>query len=160
MPRLVALKWAEHQAGRWYCWGGTGPTCYDCSGLVAAAYQHAGISLPDNTYAMLDDPRLKPIPARDRRPGDLAFYGTGHVELVTSSGTFGALDTGSQVGWHQPNDWWYPTMYYAVRLPPILSGLLRGQGPLTAGEDGVGESLHRRAVGGSGAGEEHQVDRA
>lgn len=114
MPRLAALKWAERQAGRWYCWGGAGPTCYDCSGLVAAAYRHAGIPLPDSTYAMLDDPRLKLIPARDRRPGDLAFYGTGHVELVTASGTFGALDTGSLVGWHQPNDWWYPTMYYAV----------------------------------------------
>jgi cell wall-associated NlpC family hydrolase len=114
MPRMVALKWAERQAGKWYCWGGTGPTCYDCSGLVAAAYRQAGISLPASTYAMLDDPRLKLIPARDRRPGDLAFFGTGHVELVTANGTFGAADTGSQVGWHQPNDWWYPTMYYAV----------------------------------------------
>ena len=114
MPRLVALKWAEHQAGKWYCYGGAGPSCYDCSGLVAAAYQAAGITLPHSTYSMLDDPRLRWIPARDRRPGDLGFYGDGHVELVTVNGTFGALDTGSQIGWHQPNAWWYPTMYFEV----------------------------------------------
>jgi cell wall-associated NlpC family hydrolase len=114
MPRLVALKWAEHQAGKWYCYGGAGPSCYDCSGLVAAAYQAAGITLPHSTYAMLDDPRLRWIPASDRRPGDLAFYGDGHVELVTASCTFGALDTGSQIGWHQPDAWWYPTMYFEV----------------------------------------------
>jgi cell wall-associated NlpC family hydrolase len=114
MPRLIALKWAEHQAGKWYCYGGAGPSCYDCSGLVAAAYQAAGITLPHSTYAMLDDPRLRWIPASDRRPGDLAFYGDGHVELVTVDGTFGALDTGSQIGWHHPDTWWYPTMYFEV----------------------------------------------
>ena len=43
--RLIALQWAEHQAGRWYCWGGTGPSCFDCSGLVVKAYQRAGIPL-------------------------------------------------------------------------------------------------------------------
>jgi cell wall-associated NlpC family hydrolase len=113
--RLGALRWAEHQVGRWYCWGGTGPSCYDCSGLVVAAYQHAGIWLPRSTYAMLGSSKLRWIPARDRRPGDLAFYGPGHVELVTSSGTFGALDYGTQVGWHRPSVWWYPTMYFEVR---------------------------------------------
>ena len=113
--RLTALRWAERQAGKWYCWGGTGPSCYDCSGLVVAAYQAAGIDLPRTTYGMLDSSRLREIPAWDRRPGDLAFYGPGHVELVTSGGTFGALDYGTQVGWHQPSVWWYPTMYFEVK---------------------------------------------
>jgi cell wall-associated NlpC family hydrolase len=113
--RVSALDWAEKQAGKWYCWGCGGPSCYDCSGLVMAAYQHAGISLPHSTYEMLDSGELREIPASERKPGDLAFYGTGHVELVTSSGTFGALDSGSQIGWHYPNQWWYPTMYYEVR---------------------------------------------
>jgi cell wall-associated NlpC family hydrolase len=113
--RLGALRWAEHQAGKWYCWGGAEPSCYDCSGLVAAAYDHAGIWLPRSTYAMLGSSKLRWIPARDRRPGDLAFYGSGHVELVTSSGTFGALDYGTQVGWHRASVWWYPTMYFEVR---------------------------------------------
>ena len=32
-----------------YIWGGTGPSGYDCSGLVQAAYAQAGISLPRTT---------------------------------------------------------------------------------------------------------------
>jgi len=54
-------------------------------------------------------------PASARRRGDLAFYGTGHVELVTRWGTFGALETGTQIGWHTPSGWWRPTMYFRVR---------------------------------------------
>jgi cell wall-associated NlpC family hydrolase len=34
--RLTALRWAERQAGKWYCFGGTGG-CFDCSGLVMSA---------------------------------------------------------------------------------------------------------------------------
>ena len=113
--RLKALHWAEHQAGKWYCWAGTGPSCFDCSGLVVAAYEHAGIHLPRSTYDMLDSRHLREVPASERRPGDLAFFGTGHVELVTSHGTFGALDYGTQVGWHRPNAWFYPTMYFEVK---------------------------------------------
>ena len=112
--RLVALEWAEHQAGKWYCWGGTGPSCFDCSGLVMAAYQRAGIALPRTTYEMLSSPLLRRIPASQRRRGDMAFYGSGHVELVTIHGTFGALDTGTRIGWHHPNQWWHPTMYFRV----------------------------------------------
>jgi cell wall-associated NlpC family hydrolase len=111
--RLIALEWAEQQAGHWYCWGGNGP-CFDCSGLVVAAYQRAGISLPRTTYGMLSSPLLRRIPASQRRRGDLAFYGTGHVELVTIHGTFGALHTGTRIGWHHPNQWWFPTMYFRV----------------------------------------------
>ena len=112
--RLVALEWAWQQAGKWYCWGGSGPSCYDCSGLVQAAYEHAGIQLPRTTYEMLSSPLLRRIPASQRRRGDLAFYGSGHVELVTFTGTFGALHTGARIGWHFPNQWWHPTMYFRV----------------------------------------------
>jgi cell wall-associated NlpC family hydrolase len=110
--RLIALEWAERQAGKWYCWGGAGPSCFDCSGLVMAAYRHAGIALPRTTYEMLADPHLRLIPASQRRRGDLAFYGSGHVELVTVRGTFGALHTGTRIGWHHPSVWWHPTMYF------------------------------------------------
>ena len=111
--RLVALRWAEHQAGKWYCFGGTGG-CFDCSGLVMSAYRHAGISIPRTTYGMLASPRLRQIPAGQRKRGDLAFYGSGHVELVTGGGTFGAAAPGTQVGWHHPSAWWHPTMYFRV----------------------------------------------
>jgi cell wall-associated NlpC family hydrolase len=113
--RLLALRWAEAQAGKWYCWAGSGPACFDCSGLVMAAYAHgAGIWLPHSTYAMLASRHLRWEPASSRRRGDLAFYGSGHVELVTFGGTFGALMTGFPVGWHHPSAWWHPTAYYRV----------------------------------------------
>jgi cell wall-associated NlpC family hydrolase len=115
---LAALHWAEnHEAGHWYCWGGAGPTCYDCSGAVMAAYARAlGISLPHSTYSMLASGRLYRIRIRDARRGDLMFYGTGHVELKTRHGTFGALESGTRVGWHRPSGWWHPTMAYRVAI--------------------------------------------
>jgi cell wall-associated NlpC family hydrolase len=111
--RLTALRWAERQAGKWYCFGGTGG-CFDCSGLVTSAYRHAGISIPRTTYGMLASPRLHQIAASQRQRGDLAFYGSGHVELVTARGTFGAAAPGTRVGWHHPSAWWRPTMYFRV----------------------------------------------
>ncbi len=111
--RLTALRWAERQAGKWYCFGGTGG-CFDCSGLVMSAYRHAGISIPRTTYGMLASAKLHRIAASQRQRGDLAFYGSGHVELVTAHGTFGAAAPGTQVGWHHPSGWWHPTMYFRV----------------------------------------------
>ncbi len=113
--QVAALRWAGHQAGKWYCWGGGGPSCFDCSGLVMQAYRHAGIRLPRTTYQMLSSRRLVRIPASRRRPGDLAFYGSGHVELVSGKGTFGALEPGTRIGWHRPSAWWHPTMYFRVK---------------------------------------------
>jgi len=113
--RLIALRWAEHQAGKWYCFGGSGPGCFDCSGLVMRAYAHAGTRLPRTTYGMLGSWHLRRVPASQRKRGDLAFYGSGHVELVTRRGTFGAASAGTRVGWHHPSRWWHPTMYFRVR---------------------------------------------
>eukprot|EP00727_Mastigamoeba_balamuthi_P013069 m51a1_g8385 hypothetical protein (149) ;mRNA; f:198048-198494 len=42
----TALAWARAQIGKPYCYGGTGPDCFDCSGLVMMAYSAAGVSLP------------------------------------------------------------------------------------------------------------------
>jgi cell wall-associated NlpC family hydrolase len=109
----VALNWATANAyGHWYAWGGTGPS-YDCSGLVMVAFAHAGISLPHSTYSMLASGHLHRVYAPQR--GDLAFYGSGHVELVTAwwHQTFGAHSTGQQIGWI---GWWGggPTMFFRV----------------------------------------------
>lgn len=112
--RLAALWWAEHQAGKPYCYGGTGPSCFDCSGVVMKAYQHAGIRLPRTTSGMLGSGKLRRVPASQRRRGDLAFYGSGHVELVTWAGTYGAQDQGTRLGWHHTSAGWHPTMYFRV----------------------------------------------
>lgn len=108
----AALNWAEgHAAGHPYVFGGTGPYGYDCSGLVYTAFSHAGVRLPRTTFSMLGSARLHRVPAGQERRGDLAFYGSGHVEIVTrwSRTTFGAHDSGSRVGWIR--EWMTPAFY-------------------------------------------------
>jgi cell wall-associated NlpC family hydrolase len=114
--RVMAYDYAVAQAGKWYCWGGTGPSCYDCSGLVYEAYLYAHIQLPRTTYGMLASGQLIRISEAQARRGDLAFYGDGHVEMVdTRTIMFGAETTGTQIGWTTSTPYWHPTAYYRVR---------------------------------------------
>ena len=116
-PRLAVYVWAyQHTAGRPYCWGGSGPGCYDCSGLVSAAYARWHIYFGRTTYQMLASGKLIRESESQARRGDLAFYGSGHVEFFVRPGhTFGALDTGTLISWHTANAWWHPTMFFRVR---------------------------------------------
>ena len=111
-----AWKYAMQQRGKPYEWGGTGPDGFDCSGLVYAAYRSRGVILPRTTYGMLASPHLVRISKAQARPGDLAFYGPGHVELYDHGNwTYGAQEAGTLVGFHQMSPWWHATMYFAVR---------------------------------------------
>ena len=111
--RLLAYRWALRQKGHPYVYGGTGPG-FDCSGLVMMAYRHAGIRLPRTTYGMLASPKL--VRVTHPRMGDLAFYGTGHVELFRKWGwTFGAHDYQLPVGFIHYGYGWRPTSFYRVR---------------------------------------------
>jgi cell wall-associated NlpC family hydrolase len=115
LMRVRAYYWALSQKGHPYSYGGTGPG-YDCSGLVMMAYRHAGIHLPRTTYEMLDSPLL--VKTDHPRTGDLAFYGTGHVELFRKWGyTYGAHDSGTVVSLIHYGWGWKPTAYYRVRIP-------------------------------------------
>jgi peptidoglycan DL-endopeptidase CwlO len=116
-PRLAAYLWAyHHTAGHAYCWAGAGPSCYDCSGVVMAAYAREGIRFGRSTTAMLGSGRLVRETERQARRGDLAFYGSGHVEFFIRPGhTFGALDAGTRIGWHHWSAYWHPTMFFRVR---------------------------------------------
>ena len=120
-PGGAALNWAEaHATGHLYTWGGTGPYGFDCSGLVWAAFRAEGITLPRTTYAMPGSWHLYRV--WNPRRGDLAFWGPVgspyHVEMVTVwyHATFGALNSGTLVGWHTyypPR--WSPSAFYRVR---------------------------------------------
>ncbi len=115
--RLSIWHWAVEQRGKPYIWGGTGPAGFDCSGLVYAAYLARGIRLPRTTYEMLGSWRLVRIRKSHARRGDLAFFGTGHVELYAGGNwTFGAAAPGTSIGYHRMNSYWHPTMYFRVRM--------------------------------------------
>lgn len=71
-PRVqTAINFARAQLGKPYVWGGTGPSSYDCSGLVQAAYRSAGISLPRTSQEQwAAGPRV----GTPHQPGDLVFF--------------------------------------------------------------------------------------
>ena len=89
----IAIAYALDQLGKPYIWGGTGPTGYDCSGLVMMAYQAAGIDLPRTTFQQVD--AGTPVYSLSQlQPGDLLFTagsdGTatdpGHVGMFIGDG--------------------------------------------------------------------------
>jgi cell wall-associated NlpC family hydrolase len=87
---VAALTFAAQQLGTPYLWGGTGDGGFDCSGLVQAAYRHAGIALPRVAQDQFD----AGPPVADGsgvEPGDLVFFGSGptgvdHVGLYVGGG--------------------------------------------------------------------------
>jgi cell wall-associated NlpC family hydrolase len=114
----AALNWAEaHALGHWYCWSGAGPDCYDCSGLIMAAFAHgAGIWLPHSTYLIPGSPHVHWIPLSQARRGDILAFGSGHMEFDTVwyHMSFGAHHSGTQVGWRPWDAWYAPTAAYRV----------------------------------------------
>ena len=97
--RYAVNRYAEIQVAQRepYCYGGTGPDCFDCSGLVVAAYRYAGVNLARRgvrtsrqLYAFTTR-----VPLSSSRTGDLLFYDdnhdrvVSHVELVYRKGGTG-----------------------------------------------------------------------
>jgi peptidoglycan DL-endopeptidase CwlO len=110
----VAVRWAMSQVGRPYCYGGAGPSCYDCSGLTMRAWGQAGVSLPHSSSAQYGVGRH--ISAGELQPGDLIFYYSpiSHVSIYIGNGQrVSATHTGdyvrvqslgsSIVGYSRPN---------------------------------------------------------
>lgn len=76
--RAQAVEFAKRQvlAGKPYVWGDEGPSAFDCSGLVYAAYKSAGLGWPiwDRLNSGLYYTYTKQIPLAEMQPGDLLFY--------------------------------------------------------------------------------------
>ncbi len=67
-----ALRYAVRQLGKPYQWGAEGPRSYDCSGLTSEAWAHAGTPIPRTSQEQWA--RLRRVPLRALRPGDLVVY--------------------------------------------------------------------------------------
>ncbi|MEQ9318156.1 MAG: NlpC/P60 family protein [Polyangiaceae bacterium] len=74
---------AQALEGRPYCWGGTGPDCYDCSGLASAAWARVGVVLPRTSDAMRQT--LRRVHWHEVQPGDV-LWRPGHVGLYVERG--------------------------------------------------------------------------
>jgi peptidoglycan DL-endopeptidase CwlO len=94
----AVVAYARAQVGKPYCYGGSGPGCFDCSGLTMRAWQQAGVSLPHSSAAQYNVGRR--ISASELQPGDLIFYYSpiSHVSVYIGNGQrISATHTGDYV---------------------------------------------------------------
>ncbi|MFG2333771.1 NlpC/P60 family protein [Streptomyces sp. NPDC048604] len=82
----AALMAARGAVGRPYVWGATGPSGFDCSGLMVWSYRQAGVSLPRTSQAQRYAGRQ--VPLAQARPGDLVTYrgDASHVAIYAGNG--------------------------------------------------------------------------
>ena len=94
----AVVAYARAQVGKPYCYGGSGPGCFDCSGLTMMAWQQAGVSLPHSSASQYNVGRR--ISASELQPGDLIFYYSpiSHVSVYIGGGQrISATHTGDYV---------------------------------------------------------------
>jgi peptidoglycan DL-endopeptidase CwlO len=94
----AAVAYARAQVGKPYCYGGSGPGCFDCSGLTLMAWAQAGVSLPHSSASQYNVGRR--ISAGELQPGDLIFYYSpiSHVSIYIGGGQrISATHTGDYV---------------------------------------------------------------
>jgi cell wall-associated NlpC family hydrolase len=84
--RAVAIQAALSRIGSPYSWGGSGPSAFDCSGLVMWAFQQQGISLPHSSQALASGGQ--PVSTDQMQPGDLVTYysDASHVGIYIGDG--------------------------------------------------------------------------
>jgi cell wall-associated NlpC family hydrolase len=83
----AAIAYARAQLGKPYCYAGSGPGCFDCSGLTMRAWGAAGVSMPHYSGAQYS--MFPHVPLSSMLPGDLVFWGPGgsqHVGLYIGGG--------------------------------------------------------------------------
>lgn len=116
-PGLKAVAFAYSALCLPYLWGGTGPSAYDCSGLTQAAWAHAGVSIPRDTYSQWG--ALPHVSKSELQPGDLVFFESlGHMGIYVGNGLMiDAPATGQVVTLHALDESWYASSYVGAARP-------------------------------------------
>ncbi|WP_410596433.1 NlpC/P60 family protein [Amycolatopsis sp. lyj-23] len=101
----TAVNAALSKLGSPYVWGATGPSTFDCSGLMQWAYQQAGISLPRTSSAQAGFGT--PVSRDQLQPGDLVAYYSpvSHIGMYIGDGKMVHAPTSGDV----------------VKISPLLS---------------------------------------
>jgi peptidoglycan DL-endopeptidase CwlO len=79
----IAVAFVQQQLGKPYCFAGSGPGCFDCSGLTMAAWAQAGVGLPHNSEAQIGS--YPNVPMSALAGGDVVWT-PGHVGLYVGGG--------------------------------------------------------------------------
>jgi cell wall-associated NlpC family hydrolase len=85
----AAVAYVKSKVGDAYVYGATGPSAFDCSGLIYAAYASAGMSIPRTSEEQAA--AATSIPASALQPGDVIyFYGypPSHIGMYVGNGMF------------------------------------------------------------------------
>ncbi len=82
----TAVQAALTRLGSPYSWGGSGPSAFDCSGLVRWAFQQAGVFLPHSSYALAAGGQ--PVSVDQMQPGDVVaqYSDASHVGIYIGDG--------------------------------------------------------------------------
>jgi cell wall-associated NlpC family hydrolase len=133
----AAVAYALAQVGKPYVWGATGPSSFDCSGLMLAAWAHAGVALSRTTFTQVHEGT--PVSSISQaQPGDLMFIpgsdGTaqnpGHVGMFVGFATIvDAYDTDKGVIIESLSAW--TSKIVAIRHIPTSGDSGGGNGPRT-----------------------------
>ena len=102
---VQALKAALTRIGYPYVWAASGPTAFDCSGLVVWAYKQVGISLMHFTGDLWNEGEH--VSRSELAPGDLVFFfaDLGHVGIYIGNGLMVDAPTFGQNVQVQPVFW-------------------------------------------------------
>lgn len=107
---LITL--AKSEVGKAYVWGATGPSSFDCSGLVQYVFKNAaGISLPRTTYQQVKVGQT--VSMSNLQPGDLLFWGSApyHVGIYVGNGQYvHAATPGQGVVLQTLSSYFYPSV--------------------------------------------------
>ena len=74
---------AMQYVGSPYVWGASGPSAFDCSGLVSYVYGQFGTSLPHSSECIRSAGTV--ISAAEAQPGDVIWW-SGHVAIYVGDG--------------------------------------------------------------------------
>ncbi|HEX2314726.1 MAG TPA: C40 family peptidase [Thermomonospora sp.] len=83
------LAYAYAQIGKPYLWGAEGPSAFDCSGLIYAAYRSAGVKIPRTTFTQW--PFGVRVANGAEKAGDLVFFNSGPGSSPNSPGHVGLV---------------------------------------------------------------------